>query len=287
MLIGLPVINANDTDTIEINIHNEIKFKIHTSACEGLETGGSIWHASIFLSRYLCLNPMVVRGKNVLEIGAGCGLVSLTASILGANVIATDIEEQLDLLNQNIQINKRYIEQSIGFCHCESKVFNFGESVKEQFSIKFDIVIGADIGYDHILHQSIARSLQSFFELDDSNEIEAQVSEKHAILIEEVRWKDIYEWYFDVLADTCDGNCAISDRNIVLCKNEFEVIQSANNIVLQVNRSCCKCNWVQKCRCLFILSSDNHEQLSDTSSSPIAITSSPLRIVLLSAAQIR
>ena len=55
-------------------------------------TGGNIWESSEVLARLLCLRPQSWwAGKRVVELGAGCGLVGLTALALGAaEVTLTD-----------------------------------------------------------------------------------------------------------------------------------------------------------------------------------------------------
>ena len=49
-------------------------------------TGGSVWESSRILASVLvALREELVVGKNVLELGAGCGLPGLTAGALGAS----------------------------------------------------------------------------------------------------------------------------------------------------------------------------------------------------------
>jgi predicted nicotinamide N-methyase len=51
------------------------------------------WAGGQALARYLLDNPAVVRGKRVLDIGAGSGLVALAAAKAGAaHVLAADID---------------------------------------------------------------------------------------------------------------------------------------------------------------------------------------------------
>ncbi len=48
------------------------------------------------MSRYLALNPQIVEGKHVLELGSGTGIVGLTAlKHCGARVTFTDYTEQI------------------------------------------------------------------------------------------------------------------------------------------------------------------------------------------------
>jgi predicted nicotinamide N-methyase len=70
-------------------------------------TGMSIWRGSEVLAEYLKQNPEIVHKKSVLEIGAGVGLVGLTAHHLGASrVLWTDGDEKvLANLRKNVQRN--------------------------------------------------------------------------------------------------------------------------------------------------------------------------------------
>ena len=43
-----------------------------------------VWPVSVFLSWYIASNPLLFRGKTVIELGAGCGLASLVAARVGA-----------------------------------------------------------------------------------------------------------------------------------------------------------------------------------------------------------
>lgn len=42
--------------------------------------GGTVWYAAIALAQYIAMNPSIVRGKDVLELGAGIGIPGLLAS---------------------------------------------------------------------------------------------------------------------------------------------------------------------------------------------------------------
>ncbi|CAH0368391.1 unnamed protein product [Pelagomonas calceolata] len=65
-------------------------------------TGSSVWDGAVVLARFLETHPSLVRGKRVLELGAGTGFGGLCAAALGAsNVTLTDIEACLPLLREN------------------------------------------------------------------------------------------------------------------------------------------------------------------------------------------
>uniref|UniRef100_A0A096M936 Si:ch73-244f7.3 n=1 Tax=Poecilia formosa TaxID=48698 RepID=A0A096M936_POEFO len=71
--------------------------------------GAMMWPAALALCSFLDNNRDTVdlRGKEVLELGAGTGLVAIVASLLGAAVTATDLPEILGNLQANLMRNTR------------------------------------------------------------------------------------------------------------------------------------------------------------------------------------
>jgi len=68
-------------------------------------TGANVWDGAILLARYL--HHIQLDHKRVLELGAGCGLVGLTASLLGAeSVVLTDLPHIVPLLQCNVNSNR-------------------------------------------------------------------------------------------------------------------------------------------------------------------------------------
>ena len=65
-----------------------------------------IWPASLVLSKFLTANPAYVLGQTVIELGASHGVVSMTASAVGAKfVVATDRPHVLPYLKSNLALN--------------------------------------------------------------------------------------------------------------------------------------------------------------------------------------
>lgn len=78
-------------------------------ANSGLGTGLNVWDGSIALALYMerCAAEYVTE-KNILEVGAGTGLVGIAAAFLGAKrVILTDLEYSIANLETNIDTNLR------------------------------------------------------------------------------------------------------------------------------------------------------------------------------------
>jgi len=87
-----------------------------TDALKGLGvTGAVVWDGAVVLARCMewwardddsgCGIGMPVRGMNIIELGAGCGLTGLVLSFMGAKVTLTDQEERLSLLKHNLSLN--------------------------------------------------------------------------------------------------------------------------------------------------------------------------------------
>jgi hypothetical protein len=65
-----------------------------------------IWPASLLLSKFLMENPAYVKGQNVIELGASHGMVAMTASTIGANLVAaTDRHHVMPYLKSNLALN--------------------------------------------------------------------------------------------------------------------------------------------------------------------------------------
>ncbi|XP_053330852.1 protein N-lysine methyltransferase METTL21D-like [Spea bombifrons] len=96
------------------------------------DVGCVVWDAAIVLSKFLEGEEFVgpgfhkLRGRSVLELGSGTGIVGIMAATLGADVTLTDLEDLKDLMNVNIESNKDLITGS-----CRAKVLKWGEDVTE------------------------------------------------------------------------------------------------------------------------------------------------------------
>lgn len=106
----------------------------------GGTTGLGVWECSRVLSDYLSGDGVdVVRGKRVVEVGCGCGLCSMTASLLGASqVVATDGDTAvLGLARKNLDEN--------GFGRVNTRQLRWEEAKFGDFDA--DVVLGADVTY--------------------------------------------------------------------------------------------------------------------------------------------
>lgn len=80
------------------------------------DVGFVMWPSAVALSRWLVSNPQVVKGRTVLELGAGCGLTGLVAATLSpSHVILSDFNPKvLENLERNIVLNNASSTRAIG-----------------------------------------------------------------------------------------------------------------------------------------------------------------------------
>lgn len=136
--------------------------------------GHHLWQAGRITSTYFEKNPSMVRGKTVLELGAGAGLPSMLSAKLGSKkVVVTDYPD--NSLIENLMWN---IE------HCQTAPKEDGEWEKEPLQNivaegylwgadpasllahlpepekKFDVLILADLLFNHSEHAKLISSIQ-------------------------------------------------------------------------------------------------------------------------------
>jgi methyltransferase-like protein 23 len=99
--------------------------------------GVALWPASIALAHELASLAAELRGKHVLELGAGTGLPGIVAATFGARVVQTDFHEAvLALGRRNAERNRVHDIE-----HRLADWTRWGESAR------YDLILGADVIY--------------------------------------------------------------------------------------------------------------------------------------------
>ena len=111
----------------------------------GVHTGTVTWSSARALAAHLSERPELVRGKRVVEIGCGCGLVSLTCCVLGADtVLATDVEAHA----------LTRVEGAPGGAELSTALYDiFGDAPLPAC----DVLVASEIGYTEKLALGLAR----------------------------------------------------------------------------------------------------------------------------------
>ncbi|KAG5261578.1 hypothetical protein AALO_G00285900 [Alosa alosa] len=120
---------------------------------ESLDSYGSmIWPGAVALCTYLDTpagrQQVNLLDKSAIEIGAGTGLLSIVATLLGAKVTATDLPEILGNLRCNLSRNTKR--------HCrhpaQVTTLSWGVDLENNFprtTHQYDYVLAADVVYHH------------------------------------------------------------------------------------------------------------------------------------------
>lgn len=70
-------------------------------------TNLKVWPATLTFGRWLCARPAEVRGRTVVELGAGSGAAGMICAALGATQVwITDVPDALPLVEDNISRNQ-------------------------------------------------------------------------------------------------------------------------------------------------------------------------------------
>lgn len=120
-------------------------------------TGLKLWDGSYLLASYV-EKHLPLAGKTCLELGAGCGLVSLVAVLAGAKVVATDLPEILPRMEHSITTNLNRINQEINI-KCAALDWNNPTDFKPKTSDQFDVILGSDIVYHPDLIDPLIKTL--------------------------------------------------------------------------------------------------------------------------------
>ncbi|CAL1609920.1 unnamed protein product [Knipowitschia caucasica] len=106
-----------------------------------LGVSAAVWDSAVQLSEFL--QSLELKGKRVIELGSGTGLVGICAARLGAAVTLTDLPRVLPQLQHNVSANA-----PPGGWRLTPAVrpLSWGED-QHVFPPQWDLVLGADIVY--------------------------------------------------------------------------------------------------------------------------------------------
>jgi len=143
---------SNDI-TVSLSLPSRPSVEIKIIERPGVSLGSTVFHGATLLSSHLfkCVPLETLRGKRVLELGAGTGLCGLTAAMMGADVTITDMGVLVPVLQANVEANeKAVIEAGGSIC---AKEFLWGTD-PASLGTPFDFLIASDVVYPHLEGES-------------------------------------------------------------------------------------------------------------------------------------
>ncbi|XP_067287224.1 EEF1A lysine methyltransferase 3-like [Pseudorasbora parva] len=120
------------------------KITILQNYCANLGVSASVWDSALHLCRFLEEECVDLRGKRIIELGAGTGLVGIATARLGAHVTLTDVPMALPQMERNVACNA----PSTGWPSGAPAVLRLAWGRDHTlFSSSWDFVLGSDIVY--------------------------------------------------------------------------------------------------------------------------------------------
>lgn len=151
------------------------RLEITTAIAAGV--GGRVWESASVLCDHLA-SAENLKGKSIIELGAGTGAVGLFARGLGASrCLLTDGHDQMvDLIERNIERNGAILPStSTAVQACE---LQWGAQQVQTIDEAFDVILGADLTYDDDAHDVLAATLRGLLSQPSTRAIFA---EEHGI----------------------------------------------------------------------------------------------------------
>jgi predicted nicotinamide N-methyase len=109
--------------------------------------GVALWPAAIALAHDVASRADALRGRTVLELGAGTGLPGIVAATMGARVVQTDRDElAMSTCKRNCERNR-----------IETIEHRLADWTRWGDGGRYDFIIGSDILYGEELHPHLRR----------------------------------------------------------------------------------------------------------------------------------
>ncbi|XP_075055431.1 EEF1A lysine methyltransferase 3 [Mixophyes fleayi] len=126
----------------------ELRITQHYGASLGV--AAQVWDAALHLCEYFEEQKLNFKGKKIIELGAGTGIVGILVSLLGGHVTLTDLPQILPQIKKNVSANV----PSDHLLNVSALSWGLDQ---ELFPQDYDFVVGADIvylkeTYDLLLH---------------------------------------------------------------------------------------------------------------------------------------
>eukprot|EP00967_Tisochrysis_lutea_P156294 scaffold314705_cov33-Tisochrysis_lutea.AAC.1 len=138
-VVALMPVHADGIATLRVGSRD---LRVSEGAALTIDSGARIWDSGLALSSILGSEPSLT-GKRVLELGSGTGVGGLAAAAAGAQVLLSDLPDNVPLLGANIRANNiEYAAQAVQLrWGCEEDEYNVA------LNGHFDIICGSDILY--------------------------------------------------------------------------------------------------------------------------------------------
>ncbi|KAF2490721.1 hypothetical protein BU16DRAFT_621432 [Lophium mytilinum] len=141
-LVQLPEYKAAGVSTVDFDRLLSTPLKLKEDLSNGC--GGQLWPAGMVLAKYMLLvHKNNLKGKTIVELGAGGGLVGLAVAIgsqIDQPLLITDQKPMFALMEQNIVLNGLEAK-------AKAAIYDWGEPAPSEVPSHPDIILAADCVY--------------------------------------------------------------------------------------------------------------------------------------------
>ena len=146
--------------------HSTVSLGPLTLSCSG-EINEQLWGAGAALAAYLYNLPLssptnpLSKKPDVLELGAGTGLVGLVAAFRGCSALITDLPSCVPYISSNIAANSSSLPTDVVV---EAAALQWGDTsmavIEELLPSGVDVVFGADLHYNPDFFRPLLRTIE-------------------------------------------------------------------------------------------------------------------------------
>ncbi|PNS16383.1 Protein N-methyltransferase nnt1 [Sphaceloma murrayae] len=129
--------------------------------------GHHLWNAGIVVSQHIEQHgATLIKGKSVLELGAGAGLPSITAALNGASLVVVTDYPDAELID-NLDINVLEAKALDDGINLQARGLLWGADVSQVKSllqpvgeVGFDVLVLADLLFNHSEHEKLVATVK-------------------------------------------------------------------------------------------------------------------------------
>ncbi|XP_013146754.1 PREDICTED: methyltransferase-like protein 22 isoform X1 [Papilio polytes] len=178
----------DDDDDLDVERPCKASVKIeHSSKTKIALVGLQVWRGAFLLGDlliHLGLNGKL-KGKTVLELGAGTGFTSFVAALYAKKVICTDIDLGgiLELIKLNAKYNNELIKSQFKVMPLDFKEIEWSRKLMQEIK-QVDIVIAADVIYDDDVTAAFISTVQRIMNTNPPKMLYIVMEKRYVFTIE-------------------------------------------------------------------------------------------------------
>nr|XP_026499262.1 methyltransferase-like protein 22 [Vanessa tameamea]XP_026499263.1 methyltransferase-like protein 22 [Vanessa tameamea] len=178
--------DKDDDLDVERPLKEVIKIE-HSSKTKISLVGLQVWRGAFLLGDLLIHLGQTgqLRGKTLLELGAGTGLTSFVAAMFAKKVVCTDIDLGgiLDLIKLNAKYNSKLIKSQFRVMPLDFTKLDWNRVLLDEIE-RTDIVIAADVIYDDDLTAAFISTVQKILNTNPPKTLYMVLEKRYVFTIE-------------------------------------------------------------------------------------------------------